>query len=99
MLRMDGPIIKLMSSPSKSMTSQSQHMAPSQCILICNSHTHGHELVKVNLKLKIFVVLIILEIRKICGPILTCDYAIMEHQHQWHHTNTGNISEIWYQWL
>ncbi len=38
-----GPVIKLMSSSSKSMTSQSQHMAPSQCtcILICNSHAHG----------------------------------------------------------
>ncbi len=32
-----GPVIILMSSPSKSMPSQSQHMAPSQCILMCNS--------------------------------------------------------------
>ncbi len=32
-----------------------------------------------------------------CGPILTCDHAIMDHQHQWPHTITGNISAIWYQ--
>ncbi len=34
---------------------------------------------------------------KICDPIFTFDHAKMDHQHQWSHTNIGNISGLWYQ--
>ncbi len=43
------------------------------------------------------MVLISLESNKICGPILTCDHATMDHQHQWVFTNIGNISGLCYQ--